>query len=405
MMKYELSGQQAKAAKKVEKWWRRGGNQVFCMFGYAGTGKTTLARYLADLLGVQAIYAAYTGKAVHVLRAKGALDARTVHSLIYIPAASLKAEQIADLVEELSQTDDPLARKALQEEIRTLKRDREDMHWVLNERSELRDADLLVLDESSMISTDMAEDLISFDVPMLVLGDPAQLPPVRGQGYFMNRKPDVLLTEVHRQAAESPVLSIATHIRQGRHVPAQRIGESSTYVQISQDEWEGADQVICGRNVTRWRLIRAMRARDGLTGDKPMLGDKIIILANNKDLGVFNGQQFMVERAKKISDSVSVLQLRTELGELRELPVHLDGFRGLREEDEFKSKARERSWAAFATFAQAVTCHKSQGSQWNRVVVVDESRVFRGDDATKWKYTAVTRAADAVHVLRPNQVM
>ena len=45
-----------------------------------------------------------------------------------------------------------------------------------------------------------------------------------------------------------------------------------------------------------------------------------------------------------------------------------------------------------------ISCHKSQGSQWDNVYVVDESHVFR-ENKNKWLYTAITRAANSVTIV------
>ena len=87
---------------------------------------------------------------------------------------------------------------------------------MLNAESALRDAKLLVLDEVSMVGPEMARDLLAFGKPILVLGDPGQLPPVKGEGAFNTDEPDVLLTEVHRQAGDSAIIRLATWRARGQ---------------------------------------------------------------------------------------------------------------------------------------------------------------------------------------------
>ena len=89
----ELSPQQDEALKAVARWLKAGKPQIFRLFGYAGTGKTTLARYFAEHVDGQVQFAAFTGKAAQVLRSKGAVNARTIHSLIYRPRGE---EAVAD---------------------------------------------------------------------------------------------------------------------------------------------------------------------------------------------------------------------------------------------------------------------------------------------------------------------
>lgn len=174
------SPQQAVALDAVSRWYNGGlgRKQVFRVFGYAGTGKTTLARHFADGLKGVVLYMAYTGKAAMVMRKNGCRGALTIHATIYSvdfdPATGVK-------------------------------------NFVLKDVDELADCALFVIDECSMVDEEIAKDILSFGVPVLVLGDPAQLPPVKGGGYFTDRDPDVMLTEIHRQAAENPI------VRMGRY--------------------------------------------------------------------------------------------------------------------------------------------------------------------------------------------
>ena len=156
--------QQDAALQAIAAWRRDGGSQVFRLFGYAGTGKTTLARRIAEDVDGTVVYGAFTGKAASVMRQKGCYDAATIHSLIY----------------------------------RTKEAEEGGPTFTLNRSGPAAKADLIIIDECSMVDSDLGNDLLSFERPVLVLGDPAQLPPVRGGGFFTEAEPDVMLTEVHR---------------------------------------------------------------------------------------------------------------------------------------------------------------------------------------------------------------
>ena len=160
---------------------RRADPQVFRLFGYAGTGKTTLARRIAEDVDGTVVYGAFTGKAASVMRQKGCHDAATIHSLIY----------------------------------RTKEAEEGGPTFTLNRSGPAAKADLIIIDECSMVDSDLGNDLLSFERPVLVLGDPAQLPPVRGGGFFTEAEPDVMLTEVHRQAKDDPIVRMAMTMREG----------------------------------------------------------------------------------------------------------------------------------------------------------------------------------------------
>ncbi|MDB5543349.1 MAG: hypothetical protein JWO64_498, partial [Hyphomicrobiales bacterium] len=213
------SPQQDRALVEIAAWLKKGRPQIFRLFGYAGTGKTTLARHIAEAIDGDVVFAAYTGKAALVLRSKGCADARTIHSLIYRPQDS----------------------------------ESEVPSFVLNEQSPANTASLIIIDECSMVDEDLGRDLLSFGRPILVLGDPAQLPPVKGGGFFTEAEPDFMLTEVHRQAADNPIVRMSMIVREGGRLDRGTYGESSV---IGRDEIEAAtvtraDQVLVGLNRTR----------------------------------------------------------------------------------------------------------------------------------------------------------
>jgi exodeoxyribonuclease-5 len=236
------SPQQDNALRAVGRWLRakpgRGAPQIFRLFGYAGTGKTTLARHLA--MDVDPVFfGSYTGKAAHVLRRKGCTGAQTIHSMIY-------RLQRAD-----ETTGEP--------------------QFVLDECAPARHAGLIVIDEVSMVDEELARDLMSFGRPILVLGDPAQLPPVKGHGFFIAAPPDVLLTEVHRQARESAIIRLATDIREER--PIARQGSADATVigrrEVTDLMRLSADQILVGRNVTPARHQRRHAPTDEPHGASP----------------------------------------------------------------------------------------------------------------------------------------
>jgi len=413
----EFSPQQTEAIDRITDWFAGDGPQVFRLFGFAGTGKTTLARHIVDQLGIRALYAAFTGKAAYVLRTKGCDDASTVHSLIYQPVEKVRA-RLDELRTKLPTVTDPFERTQLRDEIRREQAKVDSPDWILRDETELEYAPLLVLDEVSMVGERMARDLLSYGCRVLCLGDPAQLPPVDGGGYFINAAPDHLLTEIHRSALDSPVTRMATAIRSSepgdrQYGVACRDGESGRVDRLSVADLLTFDQVLVGRNATRWQAVHLLRALRGLTGQRPQPGDRIIALANSAEAEVFNGQQFdVLDSAAGDRDDRYRLFVRDDEGNERWLAAWAAGFHDL--EGERQAKRDGRGTVIAATFGQAITTHKSQGSQWPRVLVIDESSVFYGAayrehaktmgaaaaaieghvNGRRWLYTAVTRAAE-----------
>lgn len=399
----ELSPQQQEAVDAIKRWYESDPYGPFRLFAPAGCGKTTLARQVPEVLGFDEFspkavqYAAYTGKAASVLRRKGCTPANTLHSLIYRPVENPEAEQ---KLEEARKAEAPEA------VIAQLEKEARGIGFEWNEDSILASARLLILDEVSMVDAKLAADIERFEIPVLVLGDPAQLEPIGGEGYYIDAAPDFALTEVHRQALESPVLELATRIR-----TSTDINLGLTRADVEKRSLAAAmehDQVICWRNATRWSLIDKIRTKLGYPRGRPVAGDRVMCLTNNKSLGIFNGQQFDVTAVK--SDRLTLLD---DEGRERAVDSHPEGFQGRKAQDDAKAlNLGMRGKVGLFTFAQAITCHKAQGSEWDSVYVVDETRGLISMTAERkgltegiaagrrWGYTAVSRAATRVTVAR-----
>ena len=223
----EWSSQQESALRLAERWRRVRSSPYFMLAGYAGTGKTTLARHLAAGAGGQVFFAAYTGKAAHVLRKTGIEGASTIHKLIYLPREKSE-EKLRDLERDLAACGEGHPRKAvrLRSEIAAELENLRRPDFTLNTDSPLRGAALVVVDEYSMVDQQTGRDLLSFGCPVLALGDPGQLPPVRGTQFFSG-EPDVVLTQVHRQAEGSPIIRMSRDVREGRALVPGKYGSSS----------------------------------------------------------------------------------------------------------------------------------------------------------------------------------
>jgi exodeoxyribonuclease-5 len=336
----------------------RGANRVFRLFGYAGTGKTTLARHVADGVDGEVKFAAFTGKAALVMRRKGCDSASTIHSLIY------KAREGNDEQPSFELWDDAPASKAK----------------------------LIIIDECSMVDAELGRDLLSFGVPILVLGDPAQLPPVQGAGFFTDAEPDAMLTEVHRQAQDDPILRLSMEIREGRS-PAPGIYGETQVVSKSELDPErvlSADQVLVGRNVTRRAYNMRLRDRRGIDDPLPVSGDKLVCLRNNRKKGLFNGGLWTVKERGARRTGLMTMRLTPDegMGRTVKVTVRPECFTGGIEEFDWSQR---KPYDEF-DYGYVLTVHKAQGSQWDDVVLFDESFAFP-ESRNRWLYTGVTRAA------------
>jgi exodeoxyribonuclease-5 len=438
MTDFTPSPAQAAAIREIKDWFetRTGDQQVFRTFGYAGSGKSTVLRFALDELGLSphqgerdggcvpgVVTATFTGNAAYVLKNKGT-PARTIHSLIYsvIEATEEEVEAAAKKVREaevgirtltgFERTAAEAGIEAMRQALAQMKKPR----FALNPQSDAADAKLIVLDEVSMVGEEMARDLMSFGKPILVLGDPGQLPPIKGEGAFTRDAPDVMLTEIHRQAAESAIIRLATMARQGAPIGFAEYDLSVSKMRkgdVTPAQALRSGQLICGMNATRLQLNNAMRAAAGFgAGVLPSGPDeKIICLKNQNDIGLINGMFVTLEDVVDEGSLYFSAVVKDEDGrpvqppDCNGAPGRLRIYKGHFEDHvDFDRERHDRDWRekrklTEATFGWAITAHKAQGSQWENVIVWDDGLGKSDLDRRRWLYTAITRAERGLVIL------
>jgi exodeoxyribonuclease-5 len=338
----ELEGEQADALAAIENF-LAGNKPCFVLHGLAGTGKSTLIATLARTHSRSTLVAP-TGKAASVLARKTGLEALTLHRLLYRP----KVDEEGNLVGFVEKY----------------------------QPGELAGRVVLV-DEASMCGAALAGDLLRTGARVVASGDPGQLPPVEQEPFFT--KADVTLREIRRQAAGSSIIRQAHEVRAGRCY----VSEDQNFQVIDACEamrrLEWASVVLCWRNNTRHALNRLIRWRRRRLppAAPPTPGEPVMCLENHQS-GIMNGEIFTV------GDYDPVRGLLLEDG-----PGWLDSpwFEWLS-----PTGKQPRRRAAFA-LGYAITTHKSQGSEWPNVLVLDE---FTGADRARWLYTSITRASAAI---------
>lgn len=352
-----LSDEQAQAVSRMRGFIADPSTEAsyFVMHGLAGSGKTTTLATLAhEYPG--AWICTLAAKAADVLRRKTGLATGTIHSAFYKLNSERKTQEGREVLD----------------------------FGALHGEGDLS-GNLVILDESSMIPEEMALDLLRTGVKIIASGDPGQLPPVKGQQFFA--RPDVELKKIHRQALDSPIIRQAHWVRLGRDYAPD--GDAfRVEPRITRDELLQADVVICWRNKTRQAINEIVRKARGHTAPHPVAGEPVMCLKNVADLGLFNGGIY--ELARDFRDGDATIWLNLDGVEVK---VELVRFEGMRD----ALQAWEKATTHF-TYAYAITAHKSQGSEWPNVLLIDEYSM--PDGRTPWLYTSITRAAERITVIR-----
>lgn len=349
--------------------------------GYAGTGKSTLIKFIVAALDIdpeRVAYIAYTGKAAQVLRNKGCPNAMTAHRLLY---------------------------KSLP---------RADGTFIHVPRDTLGiSCDIIVVDEISMLPKPMWELLLTHGIYVIACGDPGQLPPI-GESTDVLDHPHIFLDEIMRQAADSEIIRLSADIREGKIIKPMRGTEINIvrHTDLVDGMFTWADQIICGKNITRHETNDYFRRMKwGEDFPNPVVGDKIICLKNNWDRVTQAGDALVngtIGTLTKISTCHNI-----HLGVKAIIDFEPEGcddsefdpsFHGLLmdwklitthvptlNKENFRTFPKQLRPEQF-DYGYCITCHKSQGSEYDKVLVLEE--VLKSTEHKRWLYTAVTRAAE-----------
>ncbi|MEI7485873.1 MAG: ATP-dependent RecD-like DNA helicase [Chryseobacterium sp.] len=338
-------------------------NPFISMGGYAGTGKTTCVATIQEALKAKKrkfLVCAYTGKATNVLRNKG-ISASTIHSTIYKPIKILNNDTI---------------------------------EWVLKSNFELDACEGFIIDEASMVSEEIHKDLLTYNLPILYVGDHGQLEPIGGKFNLM-LDPHFKLETVHRNAGE--IAHFAEHLRSG--LPSTSF-KGSNKVQIVKESaikekhLAQVDQIICAFNKTRISINEKVREFKKINYTYVAIDEKIICLRNKKKEGLFNGMQGVVTKLNKNADKFNFVSQGVHFKNILYDPNQWG-----KEKSDFKFYQEENPF----DYAYAITAHKSQGDEFDSVIVYEER--CNEWDHKKWCYTAASRAKHSiVWVARSNYV-
>lgn len=397
-MSIEFNNDQIYALYKLEDWYNSQDKQVFNLSGAAGTGKTTLIRYLIERLGLEqdeVAFVAYMGKAAMQMCRNG-LRAQTIHSLIYDFDKEIEIDEEGHMV--LTKSGKPKFKFVFR----------------LKERLP-KDYKLIVVDEASMVNREMAKDLLSFDIPIIALGDLNQLPPVFGKPFFLE-EPDYILTQVMRQSEDNPIIYLAHQILERKPLKCNIYGNTLAIIPKSSMtplNLKQADIVLTCTNSLRGMVNDTFRQQILSLPrlDFPNVGEKIICRKNNWTEHIMNKSIFLtngISGTIEHCDMESFDTTRSSI-DIDFKPDFLDkSFKNLRIDydrlfaklgGEIDPSPQFGPVKNQFEFAYAITVHLSQGSQYPNVLFMLEDFGCDAETYKKLQYTAVTRASKRLTVV------
>lgn len=352
--------------------------RLITLGGFAGTGKTTIINSISQDLreeDFKIAFCAFTGKAVDVMRKKIDVEMNdilsTIHSLIYKPI--IKRGKLVG--------------------------------FRLIDNDELN-FDLIIVDEASMIGEQLFKDLSSFQIPILAIGDHGQLPPIKDTFNLM-KDPMIKLEKVHRQAENDPIIKLSIIARTlGKiefGVYSDNVKKVKGIESIPNMDNPADYLIMCGMNKTRIGLNKNIRRQLGYS-DKPCIGDKVICLKNESDVGIFNGMIGYITCITENSnisydmdvkmdgdeESISVKCLKEQFNNEKTM---LDDPRFYEDDND-----KRRKYSLF-DFGYCITVHKAQGSEAEHAILIEEGQIWMKDIYPKWLYTGITRAKKSLLIV------
>lgn len=399
-MQIELSPDQQKARDAVVAHLSGETGPLLTVGGYAGTGKTTVMSESVKAFGSGGdpiAFCAPSQKAADVMMGKlltagafrvGFDHCGTVHSVAY---------DFRDSRQRFSKKAEESAAQNVVDGMRRPIEGRIEQELEFNKKLVRKRYRAIVIDESSMVNSDMFNELSSFGVPVVAFGDHGQLPPVKSDFNLMNN-PMVRLEKIHRQAEASPIIHVAMLAREEGVIPVKDFGDGVRKVRAGSDlAWsQDLDRewiMLCGRNQTRAFWNNRLRACYGFKSHDVERGENVICLRNNRQARISNG---LIGRVTSVSPSgPHWYRLSVDIGQ-GEL------FHGDVLKHQFGSQSTlytyppanlsEMDVQDLFDWAWCITVHKSQGSEWDSVCVMEERMGGSDDMWRRWLYTAVTRA-------------
>lgn len=391
-MGIEFNKEQICAIYDIEHWWNSGtSDQVIEVSGAAGTGKTTLIMYFIERIGLkldEVLFVAYMGKAANQMALNG-LPAKTIHSAIYRLETRYVRDEKGKIV--FKKNGEPKTKKvfALKEK--------------LNKKIKL-----IVLDEGSMVNKEIGEDLLSFQIPVIVLGDLNQLPPVFGNPFFL-KNPTIVLKKIMRQAENDPIIWLSQQVLAKKPLQVGVYGKSAVMNRndLLPSHFSEANVTLTCTNRLRYNVNNFYREsiKRIVNLQYPHVGEKVVCRKNNwnksihKEFYLTNGTTGFVTYYYRDSFNGKTMKIdmRPDFSKEEFKNICFD-YQRLFSVPGKNNNLEGNYFNDIIEFAYALTVHTTQGSQYPNVLFLNEENEMGGNEEfrRKLKYTAITRATKQI---------
>ena len=369
--------------------------QVFEFTGGPGTGKSVVLGEIIRRIGIniQDIAAmAYTGQASIVMRLKGLINARTIHSWLY------------EAIEVPLMKDGKVVRDKIHNAVITTIK-----YVPIDLPANIK---LIVIDEGYTVPYEMRETLLSKGVKIIVAGDKDQTPPIGGRAAFLEGNNVPRLTQIMRQKEGSYIIHCAQMVLNDMSLAEGIYGNDVLVVNkrdITPEMFLNADVCLCSKNATREKLNNWYRQCLGYSGKLPQFGEKVICRANNRfvssnDITLANGLRGTVTNYPDVSsvtkEGTFFMSFLPDMiyAPFNGLETNIDYF-WMSTQDKKNFELTKFLKGERFEFGYAITTHVSQGGQWSHGIVMEERLPF-GIDNNKLLYTAITRFSDMVVIVK-----
>lgn len=393
-----LSPDQDTSCEGLIDWYVNRRSAYITFAGYAGTGKTTTLAELRKRLhkmfpNLRVAFCAFTGKAAWVLKHKlrwgGAVfgfqdTCSTIHKLIYVPIIDEKTGEV--------------------------------LGW---KKCELIMADLIIIDEASMVSFEIWRDLLGYNIPIIAVGDHGQLPPI-GSDFNLMENPAIRLEKIHRQAEGNPIIHVSRIVREeGRLREFKEWGDYGKGGVIRVDQRDSATEllveeqfenfnnhtmILAGTNKVRVNLNKYVRQLKGYDSASPVLGDRVICLQNNaraQNIPIFNGMCGNIEQIEDRGRDYFKMMIKMDGEKQRYIGIVSKHFFN-NEYGQVPPNLHLSEVGDRFDYGNCLTVHKAQGSEADNVVLFERSRwkSETEDLYVRWLYTGVTRAIENLLIVK-----